>query len=913
IFFLDAYALIFRSYYAFINRPIKNSKGQNTSAIFGFVNSLEEIIQKEKPSHIAVVFDPPGPNFRKEMYPEYKANRSETPEDIILSVPYIKKIIDAYNIPVIEVPGFEADDVIGTMAKTAAHEGYEVYMMTPDKDYGQLVEENIFMYKPRRSGDEAEIMGVEEILDKYSIERPEQVIDILALAGDASDNVPGAPGIGEKTAIKLLKQYGSVEGLLENTDKLKGKQKENVENNKEQIELSKVLVTIKTDVDVDFEPEKLQLSEKNKPELKSLFTELEFRTIAKRIIGEELNAQPTQGSLFDSPIAQSDTQENENFNSFDQSSVTYSLIKSANELEDLLNKIGDSKFVCLDTETTGLDVFEARLLGIAISAKEKEAFYVDMVSEFEEKKEMFIEHFSKSDCTIIGHNLKYDLQILINHGIELSNSIFDTMVAHYLLNPNAKHKLDIVAEELLNYKMIPITDLIGPKGKSQKTMENIAIEKVTDYACEDADITFQLFNVLKKKIDDQELHDLLYDIELPLVTVLTDVELAGFKLNSDSLNEYSKVIEKEIVEMQSKIYEHAGQEFNIASPRQLGEILFEKLKISSNVSRTKTKQYSTSEETLVKLKEKHPIIDLILEYRSLTKLQSTYITALPKLVKETTGKIHTTFRQTVAATGRLSSDNPNLQNIPIREERGREIRKSFIPSSADNTLIAADYSQIELRIMAHLSEDKNMIEAFFQGMDIHQSTAAKIFKISNEEVTRDMRSKAKTANFGIIYGISAFGLAQRLNISRTDAKQLIDSYFDTFPGVKQYMESCIEKTKEKGYVTTLFGRKRMLPEIHSANANVRGFAERNAINTPIQGTAADIIKLAMIKIQQQLIDKGLKSKMILQVHDELIFDVPSAEIDIMKELVKTEMEAVIKMKVPLLVEVGTGNNWLEAH
>lgn len=918
LFLLDAYALIFRAYYAFINRPITDKEGNNTSAVFGFVNTLDEILRNEDPSHIAVVFDPPSPTFRHKMYSEYKANRQTTPEDIKRSVPIIKEIIKAYNIQILEVEGFEADDVVGTVSKRAAKEGYTVYMMTPDKDYAQLVEENIFMYKPGRSGGEKEVWGIEEVKEKFSVENTIQVIDLLALWGDSSDNVPGAPGIGEKTAKKLLAEFKTVENLLDSTDKLKGKQKENLENFREQIELSKQLVTIALNVPVDIEIASLERVEPNREKLGELFDKQDFRTLKKRILGTETKPESAvQGSLFGVETPETITEQTSpEFQTFDKEQVSYSLITDLKGVKQLTQELLSGTAFCFDTETTGLNAFSDSLIGISISSNSSEAYYISIKEEqFARDVITILQPLLNSDKHIkIAHNLKFDMQFLAKYGAEFSGPLFDTMVAHYLLKPEGRHKLDDVILEEFNYKMIPIEDLIGKKGKNQRSMTSVEIEKVTDYACEDADYTYRLFEVLNKRLEERNLSNLAYKLEMPLISTLFHMEQSGFKLDTTALTVFDKELLNEIDEIKNKIYQLAGEEFNISSPRQLGVILFEKLKVvdADKVRKTKTKQYSTGEEVLQKLTDKHEIVPLILEYRSLTKLQSTYVSALPKLIEPATGKIHTSFNQTIAATGRLSSVNPNLQNIPIREERGREIRKSFIPTDNEHILLAADYSQIELRLMAHLSEDENMIEAFLHGADIHRSTAAKVFKVDEVDVSREMRSQAKTANFGIIYGISAFGLSERLKISRSDSKQLIDNYFETFPKVKLYMDKCIAEAKETGYVTTMFGRKRYLPDIQSANATVRGFAERNAINSPIQGSAADIIKVAMIQIMNKLQGK-YNTKMILQVHDELVFDVYKPELEEIKALVKSEMEASASLKVPLTVDMGTGENWLEAH
>jgi len=931
IFFLDAYALIFRAYYAFIKNPRVNSKGLNTSAIFGFVNTLEEILKKELPTHIGVAFDPPGPNFRHEMYKEYKANRDATPEDIKLAVPYIKQILDAYNIPVIEVMGYEADDVIGTLAKMFGNESSEVFMMTPDKDYAQLVDENIFMYKPARSGNSAEILGIKEVNEKFRIDSPLKVIDILALWGDASDNVPGVPGVGEKTAAKLISKFGTIDNIYENINKLVGKQKENVENNKEQLYLSRTLVTIKTDVPVEIKLEDLVREQPDYEKLNEIFDELEFNTLKARIIGGNVSHQNDNVETAEKKSSESQPQlqfdlfgggganvPEDSRGSFKKNSenLEYKMIETPYEIENLLSVLEKHDEICFDTETTGLNTMESELLGISFSVKEKEAFYL-VLPDDRESTISVLKNFSKifddENKLIIGQNLKYDISILLNYGISINSKLFDTMIAHYLIEPEQKHNLDFLASKYLSYKMISIEELIGAKGKNQKNMKDIDVNIVSDYACEDADITFRLKSIFAQGLKEKNLENLFYEIEMPLVNVLVSMERNGVVIDSESITNYSKELKIELKEIENRIYEHAGEHFNIASPKQLGVILFEKLKVISNPKRTKTKQYSTGEEELVKLVDKHPIIKEILEFRSVNKLINTYVDVLPGLVNENTGRIHTSFNQTITSTGRLSSNNPNLQNIPIREERGRKIRQSFI-ASGDNVFLSADYSQIELRLMAHLSEDKSMLEAFNKfSMDIHTATAAKIFKVSEDEVTREMRSKAKTANFGIIYGISAFGLSQRLNISRKEAKELIDSYFETFPGVKSFMDKCIEIAREKEYVETLFGRRRYLPDINSRNAVVRGFAERNAINAPIQGSAADIIKLAMVNVYRRFVAEGIKSKMILQVHDELNFDVCQDELEQIKSIVSEEMTSVIKLKVPLEVESGVGENWLEAH
>ncbi len=915
LFLLDAYALIFRAYYAFINRPIRNSKGLNTSAILGFVNTLDEVIRKEDPGYIAVAFDPPSPTFRHEMYDAYKANREATPPDIKLSVPYIKRILEAYHIPILEYEGFEADDVIGTVSKKAKKEGFEVYMMTPDKDYAQLVEEGIYMYKPRRSGNDNEILGVEGIKKNFEVDDPSQVVDILALWGDSSDNIPGAPGIGEKTAKKLIGQYGSVENLLANTNDLKGKQKISLEENTDQILLSKKLVTIDISVPINIHLEEFVRQNPDKSELKKLFNELEFRTLAQRILGEEKeNTIGIQKTLFDlSTVENSESQAS--IVSFHTDKVDYKRIENENEIDRLISRLGKVDKFCFDTETTGLNILMAEIVGLAICTDEEQAWYVPF-SENQELTRKTLKKlkdiFSSGSILKIGHNLKFDIEILSKYDIKVSQPYFDTMVAHYLLHPERRHKLDSLAESILNYKMVSIEELIGKKGKDQLNMRQVPIEKTKDYACEDADITFRLYNKIFPEIKKEGLYNLFSEVEMPLIDVLVHMELTGFNIDRENLKNYELFLNKEIKSVENTIYNVAGEHFNIASPKQLGIILFEKLKISANTKMTKTKQYSTGEEVLQRLTDAHPIINLILDYRTLTKLQSTYVSALPKLISEKTGRIHSSFNQTIAATGRLSSVNPNLQNIPIREERGREIRKAFVPTNEEYVLLSADYSQIELRLMGHLSGDEQMIKAFSEGEDIHRTTASKIYKIDPQNVTREMRSNAKTANFGIIYGISAFGLSQRLRISRIDAKELIDNYFNTFPKVRAYMEKSIENAKHQGYVATLYNRKRYLPDIQSHNSMIRGIAERNAINSPIQGTAADIIKIAMIRIHQRLSDK-YRTRMILQVHDELVFDVYKPELEEIRELVKHEMEHAANLKVPLEVEIGSGENWLEAH
>ncbi len=917
LFLIDAYSLIFRAYYAFINNPRINSKGQNTSAIFGFTNSLNEILRKENPSHIAVVFDPPGGSFRKELYPEYKANRGATPEDIIFAVPHIKAIIEGFRIPVIEIQNYEADDTIGTLAKKAEKEGFDVYMMTPDKDYGQLVSDKIKMYKPGRKGKPVEIVGQKEICDYYGISNPVQVIDILALWGDASDNVPGVPGIGEKTAAKLIAQFGSVEKLVLNVNLLKGKQKENVIASKELVKLSKILVTIPLDVPVELEVEKLERKEPDKEKLQKIFDELEFKTMASSILGTQKTQENKKteekntGEVTEEQVGTPGT-----YQTIKTVEHDYQLVEKEDEIEKLILSLSRQKEFCFDTETTGLDYHTVELTGIAFSWEKNKAYYVYLPEDLEKSKKLvlkFKDLFASENILKVGQNLKFDMQMLKSYGVEVAGPYFDTMIAHYLLQPEQRHNFDFLVETYLNYHPVEIEELIGPKGKDQKTMRDVDPQLIKEYAGEDADLTLQLKVVLEKLLEKNGFTELFKTVEIPLLPVLADIEFEGVKLDKENLANYSKELTEKIKKVESEIYALAETEFNIASPKQLGEILFEKMKIIPNPKKTKTGQYSTSEQELQKLQSKHKIIDKILNFRTLQKLLSTYVDALPKLINEKTGKVHTSFNQTVAATGRLSSTNPNLQNIPIRTAEGREIRKAFVASGDDKILFAADYSQIELRLIAAMSEDENMISAFKNNEDIHAATASKVFNVEQSEVSKDMRSQAKSANFGIIYGISSFGLAQNIGISRSEAKSLIDNYFTTYPKVKQYMEKQIAFARDNEYVSTLFGRKRYLPDINSRNAVVRGVAERNAINAPIQGTAADIIKIAMAKIHTRFKEENIKSKMILQVHDELVFDVYKEELERVKQLVKVEMETAAQLSVPLTVDIGTGTNWLEAH
>jgi len=926
LFLIDAYALIYRSYYAFIKNPRINSKGLNTSAIFGFINSLEDVLRRENPTHIAVAFDPQGPTFRHEAFEQYKAQREETPEAIRTSVPYIKDIIKAYNIPILEVPRFEADDVIGTVSKLAEKEGFEVYMMTPDKDYGQLVSEHIFMYRPKFGGD-YEVLGVPEVLNKYGLTSVTQVIDLLGLMGDTSDNIPGCPGVGEKTAQKLLQDFGSIENLLENTDKLKGSLQKKVIENAEQIRFSKFLATIKTDVPVEFDSKKCLREEINKDELTKIYTELEFRTFINKLnesntsstnVKEEtVKKGPIQGSLFEIfPTEGQEVPKYSNLTDLKSTPHTYHLVDTEEKMDDLGAFLSRQKFFAFDTETDSVDTSKANLVGMSFAVKENEAWYVPVPAE-REKAEKVIAHFSPAltNAAIekIGQNIKFDILVLRNYNVRIQGKLFDTMIAHYLLNPELRHGMDYLAETYLKYQTIHIEELIGEKGKNQLNMRNIAIDQIAEYAAEDADVTLKLKNFFEPGLKKEELEPLFYDIEMPLIYVLAELERTGVMLDTAALKQSSEILTADLQNIEKEIYELAGMEFNINSARQVGEVLFDRLKIEEKVKKTKTGNYSTSEDILEKLRSKHPIVGKLLDYRGIKKLLSTYIDALPELIDRETGKIHTSFNQTVTATGRLSSTNPNLQNIPIRDELGREIRKAFIADNDDCVFFSADYSQIELRVMAHLSGDKHMIEAFRNGEDIHASTAAKIYNVGINEITSDMRRKAKTANFGIIYGISVFGLAERLNIPRSEAKELIDGYFKTYPDIHNYMEESIRVAKEKGYVETLFKRKRYLPDINSHNAIVRGYAERNAINAPIQGSAADIIKIAMVRIFNRFEAEKLKSKMILQVHDELNFNVYKDELEEVQRIVLEEMEGAVKLQVPLIADCGVGKNWLEAH
>lgn len=920
LFLIDAYALIYRSYYAFIKNPRINSKGTNTSAIFGFVNSLEDVLKRENPTHIAVAFDPKGPTFRHEAYEQYKAQREETPEVIRQSVPVIKEIIEAYNIPILEVPNYEADDVIGTVAKQAEKEGFEVYMMTPDKDYGQLVSEHIYMYRPKFGGD-YEIMGIPEVLAKYGLTSVDQVIDLLGLMGDSSDNIPGCPGVGEKTAQKLLEEFGTVENLLDHTDRLKGALQKKIIENAEQIRFSKFLATIKTDVPMQFDAACCTRRQVNEERLIEIYTELEFRTFINRMNPEPpkpvVSKGPVQGSLFDIfPGEDAVPSKKSTLADLKSTPHTYHLVDTEEKRIELGRFLNDQNFFAFDTETDGIDPLTAGLVGMSFAVKENEAWYVPVPADRTEA-DRILAHFSSAlqnrASQKIGQNIKFDILVLRKYGIRVTGPLFDTMIAHYLLNPELRHGMDYLAETYLKYKTVPIEDLIGPKGKKQLCMRDIPVDRVAEYAAEDADVTLKLKNYFEPELKKEGIESLFYDIEMPLIYVLAEMELTGVTLDTVALKQSSETLTAELKRLEKEIYEAAGMKFNINSSKQVGEVLFDHLKIEEKAKKTKTGSYSTSEDILEKMRAKHPVVGKLLEYRGLKKLLSTYIDALPELINPQTGKIHTSFNQTVTATGRLSSTNPNLQNIPIRDELGREIRKAFTAENDECVFFSADYSQIELRIMAHLSGDKHMIEAFRSGEDIHAATAAKIYGIPVEAVTADMRRKAKTANFGIIYGISVFGLAERLSIPRAESKELIEGYFKSYPDIRRYMDESIEIAKEKGYVETIYKRKRFLPDINSHNAIVRGYAERNAINAPIQGSAADIIKVAMVRIFNRFEAEGLKSKMILQVHDELNFNVHKDELEKVKQIVLEEMEGAIRLQVPLIADCGEGINWLEAH
>ena len=917
LFLIDAYALIYRSYYALIRNPRINSKGFNTSAILGFCNTLNEIITKENPSHIGVAFDH-GKTFRHDAYPEYKAQREETPEDIRKSVPVIKGLLKAMNIPILQVNGFEADDIIGTLASKAGQQGIETYMLTPDKDYGQLIADNIYMYKPRHGGG-YDIIGKEQITEKYGISYPIQIIDLLALMGDSSDNYPGCPGVGEKTPVKLINAFGNIDNLLMRTNELKGKMREKVENAAEDIRMSYFLASIRTDVPIVLNLDELAKKEPDEKELEKIFTELEFKTLANKFIKKSKQEQ----NLFNSELDifteySNETQEESNNGSFDSIKTithTYELVDSEDRIKELCDFFLTCKILSLDTETTSTNAIDAELVGLSFSTEESKAFYVPVPENKHEAQkivDIFKEVYENPSILKIGQNIKYDITVLRKYGVEMKGELFDCMIAHYLLQPELRHNMDYMAEAYLNYKTIHIDELIGHKGKSQKSMRDLSPIEVYEYACEDADITLKLYHILEPKLKELNIFNLFKDIEMPLINVLVEMEMNGVMLDTSSLTETSRILQQRILEKERKIYEEAGTSFNIASPKQVGEILFDRLKISDKAKKTKTGQYVTSEEALTQLKHRAPIVENILAYRGLRKLLSTYVEALPKLINKHTGHIHTSFNQAITATGRLSSSDPNLQNIPVKGEDGKELRRCFIPEPGC-LFFSADYSQIELRVMAHLSGDEGLIDAFRNGYDIHAATAARIFKETMEHVTRDQRSMAKRANFGIIYGITVFGLAQNLDIDRNEAKKLIDDYFQSFPKVKEYMERCKETARSKGYAETIFHRRRYLPDINSGNATVRGFAERNSINAPIQGSAADIIKLAMVRIYKRFKDENIKSKMILQVHDELNFSVFPEEKESVERIVIEEMQNACQLKVPLIADCGWGANWLEAH
>lgn len=936
LFLLDAMALIYRAHFAFSKNPRINSKGLNTGVMLGFTNTLLEVLEKEKPSHIAVAFDTKAPTFRHVQYTPYKANRLEQPEDITVSIPWVKEIVRAFKIPILEMDGFEADDIIGTIAKKAEKEQFTVYMMTPDKDYGQLVDEHIFLYKPAFMGNGVDVMGPKQICEKWDITHVDLVRDILGLMGDAVDNIPGIPGIGEKTAVKLLKEYGTLEGILENVDQLKGKQKENVENFAQQGLLSKELATIKIDVPVDFDEVDLRLDHYDEEKLRGIFSELEFRTLANRIFKEapakkaaSSPAAPAQMDLFGasaprttSSVAEEELEEEVSISepvvldTIHSNAHHYHKIKGDAAVRELVEYLLLQKEICFDTETTSLDAMNAELVGLSFSYVEGEAYYLPLEADRKEAQallEILRPVLENPAILKIGQNIKYDLLVLKNYGIEVKGTLYDTLLAHYLIEPEGKHGMDWLAQQYLQYKPVSITELIGKKGKGQGNMRDVDEDEVTAYASEDADITLRLKGKLDPILLSNGLKKLVEEVENPLIRVLTDMEFEGVRIDTGSLAELSVTLEQESKEIEKRVYELAGVRFNLASPKQLGEVLFEKLKLDPKAKKTKTGQYATGEEILSKMADEHEIAEAILEYRQMVKLKSTYVDALPTMINSKTGRIHTTYNQFVAATGRLSSINPNLQNIPIRTARGREIRKAFVPRDENYVLLSADYSQIELRLMAAFSQDESMLEAFRTGRDIHATTAAKIFKVPLDEVTTDMRRKAKTANFGIIYGISAFGLAQRLSIPRGEAKEIIDAYFSEFPAVKQYMDGAIEKARTQEYVETILGRRRYLRDINSRNMTMRGFAERNAINAPLQGSAADLIKVAMIHVHDWMKKEKLKSKMILQVHDELVFDVHKDEVELLKKNIPGLMSNAIPLPVPIEVEVGVGPDWLQAH
>ena len=923
LYLLDAMALIYRAYFALNKNPRISSKGQNTSAILGFANSLYDILKNENPTHIGVAFDTIAPTVRHEEFADYKATREDMPDDIASSIPWIKKLIEAFNIPLLYVDGYEADDIIGTLSKKAEKDGFEVFMVTPDKDFGQLVSEHIYMYKPARMGNKAEVLGVKQICEKYGIKSPEQLIDILGLWGDTSDNIPGVPGIGEKTASKLIHEYGSIDNLLKSTDQLKGKQKENLENFADQARMSRDLATIIQDVPIDFDPAKLKISDPDPEALKAIFEELEFRAFAKRVFTDlsvdaaEIQAQT---DLFsDLPAGEQPKKTAASLKSLADFKTDYRLVETREEIDKLIGILQNEKHFCFDTETTGKDPNASELVGVSFSVEPHKGWFLNLPANYNEALETlkkFKPLFEGQGIAKTGQNLKFEIAMLKWYEIDVQGKLFDTMIAHYLIEPDLRHGMDYLAETYLNYKTISYDELTEKSRKGQLTMREVQQKKINelvDYACEDTDITLQLRQHFEPELEKYEILDLFNDMEIPLMKVLASMEASGIKLDIPTLEKYSEELGEEILKVEEEIHEMGGSEFNIASPKQLGVILFENLKITEKPKLTKTKQYSTSDDVLQKLINKHPIVEKILDYRSLTKLKSTYVDALPALVNKRDGRIHTSYMQTVAATGRLSSQNPNLQNIPIRTDKGREIRKAFVPRNENYTLLAADYSQIELRIIAELSEDKGMMEAFQNKLDIHAATASKVYDVELDKVTPDMRRNAKTVNFGIVYGISAFGLSERLNIPRGEAKDIIDAYFEQYPGVKKYMDESIAFAKKHGYVKTMMGRRRYLRDINASNSVVRGFAERNAINAPIQGSSADMIKIAMIRIFNEMRKQQLKSQMILQVHDELVFDVFKEEVEKIKPIIEENMKKAIKMKVPVEVDMNTGENWLVAH
>jgi len=930
LFLLDGMALIYRAYFALSKTPRITSNGLNTGAIMGFTNTLLDVLKNQQPSHIAVVFDTAAPTARHIEFEAYKAHRESMPEDLASSIPYINRLIEGFNIPIITMDGYEADDIIGTLAKKAEKQDFKVYCMTPDKDFGQLVSDNIFIYKPARMGNGAEVQGVKEILEKWEVSDVCQVIDILGLWGDAVDNIPGIPGIGEKTAKKLVQEYGSVEGIIANADQLKGKMRENVENFAEQGLISKKLATILLDVPIDLDEKSLELEDPNKEILEPLFAELEFRTLGKRVFGEDFSVLDRSASttgqmdLFSTTVTTVTTTDvttqvivdNTEINNIHNTAHDYILADTQEKQKELAEKLSSLDSFCFDTETTGLDANLADIVGLSFSFENARAYYIPTPADREGAQavvDIFKTVFENPNIEKVGQNIKYDILLLARYGVKVKGPLFDTMVAHYLIDPDTRHGMDLLAENYLNYSPVSITELIGEKGKKQGNMRDVEIEKIKEYAAEDADITLQLKNIFQPLLIETNTNELAQDVEFPLVYILAEIERNGVKIDVPALEEFSKTLEQDIKNLEGSIFEKAGVNFNIASPKQLGEVLFDKLQLDPKAKKTKTGQYKTGEDVLLALAHKSDIVQDILNFRQMQKLKSTYVDALPELINPETGLIHTSYNQAVAATGRLSSTNPNLQNIPIRTERGREVRKAFIPRSEEHVILSADYSQIELRLIAELSKDQNMMEAFSQGHDIHRATAAKVYHTDFDAVTSEQRRNAKAVNFGIIYGQSAFGLSQNLGISRKEASDIINEYFNQYTGIKRYMSDAIEFAKENGYVETILKRRRYLRDINSANMTVRGFAERNAINAPIQGSAADLIKLAMIAIQNEIEQQGLSGKMIMQVHDELVFDIPKSEIQLFKEIIQDKMTNAIKTNVPLVVEIGEGKNWLEAH